>query len=301
MARPKKNTIDYFSHDAVAGKTMFILEQRFGNDGYAFWFKLLELLCVSDGHYIDTNNPTTWEFLVSKTRVPEVSVTEMLSMLSKLEAIDPKLWEKGIIWSDGFIQRIDQVYKKRGKETPARPSFCDGNPGSPEFQTPETPQSKVKESKGKESRCRGTPDGEPPASKKKQKEIYSENDPAVVSFREYCEKRHIENGITNTRYLEMREEFSAKTSNWWREVRACVDWLYDHGKQKITASRLRRWMEKSLQIARDQELRRQQSYNDAKMALMNRSRMPDTTYDDDLKARADSGEPRARSILPNYS
>ena len=44
MARPKKQTVDYFPHIIKQGKTMTILENRFGNDGYAFWFKLLEIL-----------------------------------------------------------------------------------------------------------------------------------------------------------------------------------------------------------------------------------------------------------------
>ena len=44
MARPAKTSVDYFPHMAHSGKTIAILEARWGNDGYAFWFKLLELL-----------------------------------------------------------------------------------------------------------------------------------------------------------------------------------------------------------------------------------------------------------------
>lgn len=44
MARPKKQTVDYFPHFVKGGRTIFILENKFGNDGYAFWFKLLEIL-----------------------------------------------------------------------------------------------------------------------------------------------------------------------------------------------------------------------------------------------------------------
>jgi len=44
MARPNKQGVDYFPHFVNHGKTMFILEEKFGNNGYAFWFKLLELL-----------------------------------------------------------------------------------------------------------------------------------------------------------------------------------------------------------------------------------------------------------------
>ncbi len=39
MARPLKQTVDYFPHDSHASdsKTLFILESKFGNDGYAFY------------------------------------------------------------------------------------------------------------------------------------------------------------------------------------------------------------------------------------------------------------------------
>ena len=48
MARPAKLTVDYFPHIINQGKTIFIIENNYGNDGYAFWFKLLELLGATD-------------------------------------------------------------------------------------------------------------------------------------------------------------------------------------------------------------------------------------------------------------
>ena len=52
MARPIKHTVDYFSHDADAseGKTLTILENNFGLEGYAAWFKLLERLSKAENH-----------------------------------------------------------------------------------------------------------------------------------------------------------------------------------------------------------------------------------------------------------
>ncbi len=63
MARPKKQVVDYFPHVCSQGKTMFILEQKYGNNGYAFWFKLLELLGDAPGHFLDINDGGTWEFI----------------------------------------------------------------------------------------------------------------------------------------------------------------------------------------------------------------------------------------------
>lgn len=66
MARPKKQTVDYFPHFVKCGRTIYILENRFGNDGYAFWFKLLEILGESEGHFYDCSNLSNWEYLLAK-------------------------------------------------------------------------------------------------------------------------------------------------------------------------------------------------------------------------------------------
>ena len=49
MTRPKKQTVDYFPHSCNHKKTIYILEERYGNNGYSFWFKLLEMLGNTEG------------------------------------------------------------------------------------------------------------------------------------------------------------------------------------------------------------------------------------------------------------
>ena len=63
--RPIKNTVDFFPHYVNNGKTMFILQNKFGNDGYAVWFKLLELLSKTENHYFYCRNATDREFLLA--------------------------------------------------------------------------------------------------------------------------------------------------------------------------------------------------------------------------------------------
>ncbi|MEG0431019.1 MAG: DUF4373 domain-containing protein [Anaerovoracaceae bacterium] len=129
MARGIKEGVDYFPHDVNASdkKTLYILESKFGNDGYAFWFKLLEILGEKKNHSFDCNDESEWLFLMAKTHVNEISVTEILGMLAKVEAIDPELWQNRIIWSQNFVDRLAPVYKKRGSQLPLKPSFCNGN------------------------------------------------------------------------------------------------------------------------------------------------------------------------------
>ena len=63
MAWPAKMKVDCFPHVTHTGKTIAFWGPL-GNDGYAFWFKLLEL----PG---DSNRSADWEYLLSNTLVAE--------------------------------------------------------------------------------------------------------------------------------------------------------------------------------------------------------------------------------------
>lgn len=159
MGRPKKEVVDYFPHFVNSGKTLFILEQTYGNDGYAFWFKVLELLGYTDGHYYDCNNIPSWKFLLAKTHVDEKKAVGILNLLVELDAIDKELWDKKIIWSENFVKNLAPVYSNRKSTLPKRPIIDSKNYSTDEFlpveteqnliTTDENSQSKVKESKAK--------------------------------------------------------------------------------------------------------------------------------------------------------
>lgn len=113
MARPKKATVEYFPHFCNNGKTMFTIDGKYGNEGYAFWFKLLEILGVSEHHFIDCNDSETWEFLLAKTRFNEVNAIDILELLSRLNAINKDMWKYKIIRSENFILNLQTVYSRR--------------------------------------------------------------------------------------------------------------------------------------------------------------------------------------------
>lgn len=161
MARPKKETVDYFPHFTNSGKTLYILEGEFGNDGYAFWFKLLELLGSSDGHVYNCRNTPSWKFLLAKTKVDEDTASKILDTLAELEAIDQELWKYKVIWSDNFVDNLQPVYSNRKTQLPNKPIITSNNDSTDELLPVETEeseltmiknlQSKVKESKVKDS------------------------------------------------------------------------------------------------------------------------------------------------------
>jgi hypothetical protein len=155
MPRPEKENVEFFSHDVTGGKTLFALESRFGNDGYAFWFKLLELLGAEKGLFFDCNNDESWIYMVSRARVDEHTAQEIISLLARLNAIDKELWECGIIWCQNFVDRLDHLYKRRKTTKPEKPDISVIVTETSVIAT-ETPvsaynndQSKVKESKVK--------------------------------------------------------------------------------------------------------------------------------------------------------
>lgn len=157
--REKKNTVDYFSHYCKHGKTMFIIEQLYGNDGYAFWFKLLELLGSTEGHFYDCSRIDDWSYLQALTRLSEERCQKIIDKLASLGEIDKELWEKKkIIWSDTFIGYVSIVYQNRKREVPKKPllkvSIIETPISTVEtfISTVENIQSKVEESKEKESK-----------------------------------------------------------------------------------------------------------------------------------------------------
>lgn len=124
MARPKKQTVDYFPHQCNHGKTMFILEQRYGNDGYAFWFKLLEQLGSTDGHFIDASDNVSWSFLCAKSRVSEETGEAILDLLAEIDAIDSELWTYDrVIWVNKFVENVTDAYRNRVVEVPSKPGL----------------------------------------------------------------------------------------------------------------------------------------------------------------------------------
>ena len=122
MARPAKQTADYFPHFSVWGKTLTILTNKWGNDGYAIWFKLLELLCRTDGHSYDASTPEGMEYLLAVFGVEESIAIDVLDHLAKMGNIDSQLWlKKKTIWCQSLVDNLGELYSKRKDAAPMKP------------------------------------------------------------------------------------------------------------------------------------------------------------------------------------
>jgi DNA replication protein DnaD len=89
-----------------------------------------------------------WEFLQAKTHLNDSTCTEILDVLSKLQAIDTELWqEKKIVWCQNFVDGIADVYRNRRIGIPVKPSFYNDKPTEEGVSTTENTQSKENETK----------------------------------------------------------------------------------------------------------------------------------------------------------
>lgn len=161
MGRPRKQTAEYFPHYVAESRTKFVLEDGWGNDGYAFWFKLLELLCRSDGHFYDCSSAADRRYLVALMKTDEATADSILALLADMGKIDAQLWkERRIIWCQSLVDNLSYMYSKRTTPAPEKPfseEFSGRKCGVGEESDAGNTQSKVKESKGEERK--GNPSG----------------------------------------------------------------------------------------------------------------------------------------------
>ena len=167
MSRPVKEGMDYFPHDVNASNDRKVeaLRSIYGNDGYAFYFIMLEQIYQEPDGELDVSDAETKEeimqILSNKVSVTLERFKQMFSTAMKWGCFDRETYEeKGIITSNGIRKRMDVVIEKRQRmrdryhqqreivsdtETKQKPEVK--HVGT----TLETPQSKEKKSKEKKS------------------------------------------------------------------------------------------------------------------------------------------------------
>ena len=93
---------------------MFYLRSKFGNDGYAVWFMLLENLGKASYHYLNLSDDVELMYLSSELKVSDAALTEIINDLVKLDEFDRELWEENkILFNEKFIENVSDAYKKR--------------------------------------------------------------------------------------------------------------------------------------------------------------------------------------------
>ena len=124
MARPESNTVDYFPHFISDGKKMFFIEKKYGNNGYATWFKILEKLAITDHHFLNLNEDEEMLYLSAKCNISEELLISIITDLTRIGAFNKMLWEVKIIWCQKFIDEIQPAYSRRNNKCMNFDSLC---------------------------------------------------------------------------------------------------------------------------------------------------------------------------------
>lgn len=155
MARPRKNNVDYFSHDNNMrnDEKVLAVRRRFGFNGYAVWVMCLEKLYGGDNFQIKIQNEVDLELLAGDFLVEPNLLQEIIDYFVHIDLLQKK---GNIYFSKEVNRRVKPILeeRKRGREYVNRrwKHIKKGvigvdNDTKKELSMGETIQSKVKESK----------------------------------------------------------------------------------------------------------------------------------------------------------
>ena len=249
MARPPKEGLDYFSHDtdAVNDEKIEALRSLYGNDGYAFYFILLERIYRSAKQEIDVSDAETIQILASKVSVSEQKFAEMLQTALKRGCFDKNKYEnEGILTSNGIKKRSRPVLTKRAL---MKDKYWDekGEEVSDEFLKQNRA---VKESKDKvKDKSQSTLRPDPKDSPDKENNIVYDEQSYAYRAANYLRTKILENNPRErvpladpenknmqawAREMDRLNRLgpvgaapSEKKGYDWKEIRALIDWCQD--------------------------------------------------------------------------
>ena len=186
MARPERHDVDYFPFFVKRGRTLNILQSKFGLEGIGFFTNLLRFLSLAPDHYYCIKSEEDRLNFFAEIGVrEETKGMEMIETMVKTGKLDRELWENHrVIASEAFLESLKEAYKRRLNEIitideiSAKFKNCNNNHVSVNIMSAETelldtetellskkgdsnPQSKVKESKEEQSKFVGDSDESP--------------------------------------------------------------------------------------------------------------------------------------------
>lgn len=96
---------------------MYYIEQKYGNDGFATWIKLLRQLAVTDYHYLNLSAKPQVMFLSAKCKVSEETLLLIIQDLCDMGEFEAFLWQENrIIFSTKFVAHVQDAYAKRNNK-----------------------------------------------------------------------------------------------------------------------------------------------------------------------------------------
>jgi hypothetical protein len=118
MARPERHDADYFPFVVKRGKTLNILQSKYGLEGIGFFTNLMRFLTMTPDHHYHVKNELDKMNLFAEIGITDYQKgEEILSLLASTGKIDPELWGKyRVIVSPDLLESLKDAYLKRNNE-----------------------------------------------------------------------------------------------------------------------------------------------------------------------------------------
>lgn len=116
-----KNTAEFFPFKVKDGKTLFVLQRKYGLAGVGFFTQIMRWLSQSPGHYYQYVDEYDKDRLNQFCGVGESDTKAMIQDMVNTEKLDPELWRKyQVIYSQDFVDELAELYRRRKAEPPTR-------------------------------------------------------------------------------------------------------------------------------------------------------------------------------------
>jgi hypothetical protein len=152
MPRPKKTSIDWFPHPVTHGRKMGMIERKYGNDGYAVWFKILEEIGSAQPHAINLSDDIQIELYASRCLVDPAIFMQIIGDLISWGEFNQTVWEtRRVLYSAKFIESVSEIFRKRKTPPPSLADILQ------EFEPLPQPKTSTTTSRVSPDTARGTP------------------------------------------------------------------------------------------------------------------------------------------------
>jgi hypothetical protein len=130
---------------------MEMIQRKYGNDGYAVWFKILEEIGSAHLHALNLSDEIQIELYASRCLVSTDVFMQIIGDLIRWGEFNQTAWEtRRVLYSEKFIESVEVVYRNRQ----GKPSIADV---LEKFEPLPRPKTSTTTSQGPRSPARGTP------------------------------------------------------------------------------------------------------------------------------------------------
>ncbi|ORC37278.1 hypothetical protein B4O97_03550 [Marispirochaeta aestuarii] len=121
MANKIKDTVEYFPFFVRDGRTLFILQKKYGLAGIGFFTQILRWLAQSPGHYYPYVEDFDKDRFNEYCGLTENEIRVMIGDMVRSGKLDKDLWEeRNVIYSEDFVQELSELYRRRKVKLPSR-------------------------------------------------------------------------------------------------------------------------------------------------------------------------------------